>query len=376
MKVAILTQPLGHNYGGIMQAYALQKVISQKGHQVTIVNRQKDKPSIFKRLAIASKLRLKKFIKKDSVKSFSEADKKTILSNMNDFICEYMNRSSPIYSSRKLIEHFNAQNYDILVVGSDQVWRPSYSANIYNYFFDFKEKLNNKVPAITYAASLGVDNWEYNNHQTRKCSNYISNFSAVSVRESSAVELCNLKFNISPELVLDPTLLLDSKEYLNLSASSNLEIENGLLFYILDENKNKLQLINKVASALKLKPFSCLPKRDLENDKNLEISEYCYPSPNDWIKSFAEAQFVITDSYHGCIFSIIFKKPFFVIANKKRGNSRFLSLLRLLNLEDRLIYEGDISYLTQEAYSIDWTRVNQKLETERNKSIEFINTWL
>src|SRR5690554_1596567 len=94
------------------------------------------------------------------------------------------------------------------------------------------------------------------------------------------------------------------------------------------------------------------------------------------LKSFAEAQFVITDSYHGCIFSIIFKKPFFVIANKKRGNSRFLSLLRLLNLEDRLIYEGDIGYLTQEAYSIDWTRVNQKLETERNKSIEFINTWL
>lgn len=332
-RVAILTQPLGHNYGGLMQAWALQQVITHLGYNVITIDRQPTPPSLLYFSARIVYRVIQKILGKRKIPILIESQKRNAYRNTNDFIDQKICMSVPIYSTNQLTRHFNKIGYEAVIVGSDQTWRPKYSPCIENYYLDFLEK--NNIKKIAYASSFGVGEWEYDKSLTKKCSRLIKLFDWVSVREDSGVELCKHYLNIEVDQVFDPTLLLNKKEYKELIGEDRLLSENkGIYTYILDPNTEKCELIEVIAEKLNETIFNCQAKYSLENA--MDINDATMPDPKDWLAGFANAEYVITDSFHGMVFSIIFNKKFLVIPNKDRGLDRFYSLLKILNLQDRI----------------------------------------
>lgn len=368
MKLGILTQPLKENYGGLLQAYALKTVLGRLGHEVYILNRQKD--------TISFNYRVKSFvrsvIKKDKNRINPDV-KRAISVNMVDFVQKHIKHvTPPIYSTGQL-KRISA-DFEGFVVGSDQCWRPKYSPKISDYFLDFMG--NGEKLAISYAASFGVDNWEYSKKDTLVCKNNIHKFKAISVRELSGQNLTQKYFNKESYHVLDPTMLLNKEDYVNLIKSENEEIlsENYLLKYVLDNTQEKENLIEIMRKGLSLNVLSAHPPKinNFYNDKKLE--EYIYPKVTTWLNSFNSAKFVITDSFHGTVFSILFNKPFLVIPNLNRGSARFESLLGMFQLEDRLISNiQDFSFNSiNNLPEIDWDTVNNILKNKREFSMNFL----
>ena len=270
---------------------------------------------------------------------------------------------------KKLIGSYGVE---AIVVGSDQVWRGSYTRNYQDYFLGFAEKLS--VKRLAYAASFGKNSVEYSPKQISKCRKLLKKFDKISVREESGIEICKEVFKAEAEHIIDPTMLIQVKDYEKLiqdEPSSN--EDSGLLLYVLDQTNEITELIQRVGSSLELTPYSV----------NCDVSDstLCYqkrikPSIASWLKGFSQTEFVITDSYHGTIFSILFNKPFLTVGNKKRGMDRFESLLKLFNLKERLVEDlGSID--DQLIHSpICWDTVNKAIESERKKGLKFLSDGL
>lgn len=372
-KVGILTQPLHDNYGGLLQAYALQRVLSEKGLEVWFIDRKINNPGTLQNIfSYLKKEYLQKVYSRFKVYVPSSKQKAIISKDTLYFKNKYFPRiTAPVDSEEKL--KAIGSTFDILVVGSDQVWRPMYSVNIYNFFLDFV-KGNRDVKKIAYAASFGVDHWEYSDVQTKKCSLLAKEFDAVSVREDSGVLLCEENLGVSAVHVLDPTLLVSTDHYVKLfQAENEPKNERNLMTYILDLTEEKREVIKNIEKKQNLKAFSLTRKEKLNFHTAKNIKDCIYPSVTSWIRGFYDAEFIITDSFHGTVFSILFNKPFIVFANARRGSTRFTSLLKTFGLENRIIssyQDFDYSILQDE---IDWKKVNTILEKERIKSFEFLN---
>lgn len=375
MRIGILTLPLHTNYGGILQAYALQTVLERMGHNVVVIEQEsKSRTSYLKMLfKLIPRLYKRKIQKKDIQllpEIFERRFKPVIQKNTNDFIKKNLNVKSDFSYMKVVISN----RLDFIIVGSDQVWRPMYVDNIEDYFIGFDPQLT--VRRISYAASFGVDKWEFSDEQTKICSCLIRKFDAVSVREKKGVDFCENYFNIKAALVLDPTLLLKRADYMKLLKKE--KVSQGNLFcYILDETSKKESLVKKIAELNGLKPFY-VKSNESPSLKNCvkNIDECVIPGVLTWIQAFKDAELVVTDSFHGCVFSIIFNKPFWVFINSERGSARFDSLLSLFNLEDRIIsIDKDFSQFDWNRV-IDWSSVNHLKTLYEEKSICFLQKHL
>ena len=371
-KIGILTQPLTNNYGGILQNYALHKVLKQNNLHPCTINRQF--PPASKRILFASVLKRaidKYILRKDVVVRVWETKKEEAVINQhfNRFIDENINTTSPIYCNldSHLIKKYACNAY---IVGSDQVWRPQYSPCITNYFFDFLDRQQN-VKKIAYAVSFGVDNWEFTVEQTEECSNLAKQFDAISVREDSAIDLCKQHFEVEATHVLDPTMLLTKEDYIHLTELDNTPKKENILFsYTLDKSDDKISFIRQIAKKYKLQSVSGMPSNSFALKKSKkDLSDCIFPSITEWIAGFRDARFVVTDSFHGTVFAILFNKPFVVFANEKRGNARMNSLLKMFNLEDRLVTSTDFD---SNLFELNYSGINNILEKERDKSITFL----
>ena len=265
--------------------------------------------------------------------------------------------------------------FDAYIVGSDQVWRPIYSYGISNYFLDFT--VGKDVKRIAYSASFGTDQWEFTTEQTAVCSELAKQFDAISVREDSGVGLCRKYLNIDAVQMPDPTLLLDKNDYLEIIKNDCPENSHsgGIFTYILDDSEIKRSIVQKVSSKLKLNSFSVMPQAQFKNVGRKGIEKCIYPPVAEWLQGFADADFVVTDSFHGTVFSIIFNKPFISIANGKRGTSRFTSLLKTFGLEDRLIYwDKDLKDCLLS--DIDFAGINTVHKKKREEALKFLTNSL
>jgi hypothetical protein len=371
MKIGIFTLPLHTNYGGILQAYALQKVLRDMGHDAWLINREKNfKLSLLKAPFVYLRRLIRKFIlfRKDAV-IFLEQKKRTeyaiISINVQKFIKQNMQPYMAIMHVNDIPKNF----FDAIIVGSDQIWRPRYNKpKIENAFLDFTKKWN-FVKRIAYAASFGTSNWEYSKSQKKRCRKLIRKFDAISVREASGINLCKEHFNVDAQLALDPTMLLDALEYIELAKKEKGGVEGELFAYILDSNKEKQRGINIISQTLKYKPFYTSTDNSKANlDKRITTPV------EEWLKSFSLAKFIVTDSFHACIFSLLFNKPFIVYGNLERGLSRIQSLLKLFELEDRLIINPNELTLKKITTVIDWAKPNRLLEEYKEKSFQFLKT--
>lgn len=351
-----------------MQAYALQTVLERMGHHVEVVQIRQgycEPPQGLKALAVYAKRALFKSLNLSSIPVFAEKQYNTewpiLTAQVHRFIKDYIHLRE-VNSFSELKE----SDYDVLVVGSDQVWRPAY-CDVRQFFLQFAEHW--KVNRVAYAASFGTSEKEYSEELLSICRPLAQKFDAISVREDSGVALCRSYFDVAAVHVLDPTLLLKKEDYEEIvNRSSVIPHEGNLFSYILDECQWKKDVVSAVSRKHNLKPFSikvCGDKR------SLSIEERIQPPVEKWLRAFMDAEYVVTDSFHGCVFSIIFHKPFIVVANNSRGISRFISFLQLLNLESRIIFHSE-DLKGVENIKVDWKNVDKM----KNDFIDFSNLYL
>ncbi len=368
MKVGVLTLPFNANIGGNLQGYALIEVLRRMGHQPILINRRRP-PKGFKVDEALLALDTKSPLLSDTI-ALSHAPNRA-------FIERYIAPiSREFYSTSHLANNIDQYEFDAIVVGSDQVWRPKYAKSIlFDFFMKFLPEDNTKIKRISYAASFGTEDWEYDAEQTEEVSSLIKRFSAISVREDSGVALCRDYLGVEARHVLDPTLLLPPDNYARLFTPINRKQNTGqLLAYILDRSEDKARVIDELSSRLSISAYSTTglpfgsvrPPEGDDGDASVE----------GWLAAIHQAAFVVTDSFHGAVFSILFNKPFIAYGNPKRGMARFVSLMKMLGLEDRLVVrrgEIDVERMLQ---PIDWGAVNQRLERLRRESEQFLTAAL
>lgn len=335
MKIGILTLPLHTNYGGILQAYALQTVLRRMGHEVVTIDHPKHMDIDCFLLLEYLKRIIYRYIFGRNIDIFAERvynqNQVIIESKIRPFINQYI--KTKIIKSFKQI---SSKDYDAIIVGSDQVWRPMYFSGLFkcsidNAFLSFANGWN--IKRISYAASFGTDDWEYSEDQTQVIKKLISSFDAVSVREQNGIKLCEKYCGCeNVKWVLDPTMLLSKEDYERL-IPQGMKAPGDLMCYVLDEKQEISDFIQKIEKSYHLTAFCA----NIVNNPHVPIEQRIQPPVEQWIAGFRDTKLVVTDSFHACVFSILFHKPFIVVGNKERGYSRFESLLKLFNLENRLI---------------------------------------
>lgn len=360
MKIGIVTLPLFANYGGILQAWALQTVLIRMGHDVKVIDRDWTPRRLDELRNLPFRI-VKKYILKKNIPIFHERVqyleyiKYSVATK--SFIEEYIQRKL-VHSLKEI----RRSEFDGFIFGSDQIWRPLYIPSLYypitNVFGAFARKWN--VWRVSYAASFGIDDLsEFKYSEIKDIKRELHYFRAISVRESSGVLLCKKYFDVNAVHVLDPTLLLDRNDYLNMAKHIPISEQEGVLEYILDIVPQKEIIVDHFCQILKVSSYSSL----FYDGKSLVSVE-------KWIAGFRDAKMVVTDSFHACVFSIIFQKPFIVIANPTRGFSRIKSLLEMFNLQHHLI--TDISQIKSiDSYKIDPT-VYDILTEWKSKSMDFL----
>lgn len=377
LKIGVLTQPLQDNYGGLLQAYALKETLTSLGHDVVIINRQY--PVSSKIRTIASVLKSKILGRPVSPQILLTKEQKDIISRQTrSFREKYIPDLSDLITDNDGMRELNNLKFNAYVVGSDQCWRPRYSPYIRNYFLDFAKDQKN-IKRISYAASFGVSEWEFTEDDTRSCKELLQKFNAISVREDSAVEMIKKFLGRNDAIhVVDPTMTLSVEHYRHIAKQEETTESRGTMkVYMLDRSEEKLHLVNQIGKATSLQMFEVLPKKRLGSEavNNANVNDFAYPNPAQWLRGYQDARFVITDSFHGTVFSILFNIPFLAIGNKNRGLARFQSLLNMFNLSDRLI--TDLSNFDSDTFiqkEIDWSKVNGVLDQERKKATDFLRT--
>ena len=341
MKVGIVTQPLYANYGGILQNYALQQVLKKMGHEPVTLDYM---PSLsFGRYILYAGKGLLCYLspgRRHPIKPYSHYLKRP--ADIDSFVKENISLSKTIpgYTRRVL----DKNGIEAVIVGSDQVWRYSYNSH---YLEDMYLAFAKDYPCrkIAYGASFGVEKWDYPDTRTVEANNLIKQFDAISVRENSAASLCKENLGVDAQVVSDPTLLLEASDYERFCSRPEPGSAPYLAAYVLDRNEEKGACIEAIAK-----------ERGLHVREMTVSRDGC--SIEEWLSAIKNADYVVTDSYHGTLFSILFEKPFKVFVNKERGADRFLTLF------DRLgIKEGQPDYGT----------VVPRLEAFRKESLGFIS---
>lgn len=366
MKIAIITLPLHTNYGGLLQAYALKAALESLGNEVTVVD-IKDKmplPVWYKAPFIYASRALKKMLRPSSgVEVFRELNFRRELPLRSSKTRTFVDRciSPRVVSS---YSDLKAGEYEVFVVGSDQVWRPRYFGRIEDAFLKFTDGWS--VKRVAYAASFGTDQLEYEYESLEVCSKLLAGFDAVSVREDVAVGMCEEWFGYEgASHVLDPVMLLDADVYRTLGAgAAEHPCEGKVMTYFLDPSHEKDCVVDFIAEI---------------TGKNVvqTLQGYVVPPVEQWLAGFCDADYVVTDSFHGCVLSMLLHKRFVAVGNSLRGMARMSSLMSMFGLDGRLVQgidpEDDGEYWLSDP---DWDAVDAVLEEQRTKSFAFLKAAL
>ena len=336
MNIKILTFSQAPNYGALLQCYALSKVLKKMNYNVELVN-----------------------IPFDYMNSFSYKIRKVLLYG---FVKRFHQQYLPNSVLLKNLD-FDAT----YIVGSDQVWNLTITNESYlRYFFNF---LPNHTKRISYAASFGSDEWVFND-KTQKIKELLNKFSSISVRESEGVKICNENFEVNSDLVLDPTLLIEDYSEL----IGNINIKKNLAGYKLNSDKKWRDFLKYIAEKKELTIVDLFPTK-ISFLGNLGGFNRKFLDVPLWLKNIAEASFVVTDSFHGTIFSILFKKNFIVVPSVKSRMGRVKSLLKILNIESRYYNSMDDVYLDDSWLTeINYNNVFIKLDHYRKLSLSFLKS--
>lgn len=352
MRIGILTFHLAHNYGAVLQCYALQEVLRGMGHDVWVIDYQQP--------FMVEWFRPKRLF---GVRSFLKALKKGCLA-------EYTKKSFHPYKVAHRFEAFSKKylqltkkcygvddipSMDLYIIGSDQPWNPDLTGGAdMVYYGQFLRPSTSRL--ATYAMSGSIEaiskvGWE-------KVKQYSTSFDALSFREENLERKIAELTDRKCETVLDPTLLADAslwKPMINKRWANH----NYVLLYHVGGPEHVIEAITEKAKAI----------AKSEKLEFIDASRYQY-SPSDFVSIIRYARYVITASFHAMVFSIIFHKPFIVVKTGQASDARFFNLLDSMGItSDSLKNPEDISVPIQ----IDDIAFGKKLEKEKQVSINFLN---
>ena len=361
VKIGILTLPLRHNYGGILQAYALQTVIRDLGCDAHLI-RLSPHLTVAERGVVHLKNAVKWLTGRTPRRCLSErALDEVVYRSTNYFIGENIKPATRIIESIGALRRLDREErYDAYVVGSDQVWRREYTKRFERAYSVAFTKRN--VVRVAYAASFGVG-LNARPRDVGVSRDALQKFAYVSTREESGAAICKNVLGVDADVVLDPTMLLDRSRYEKFAAGQRDQWRGGLFEYFLDRTAVKNAVSYKIQKSLNV-PVFALDVPNMESDAPLEA--LIMKPVEEWIQCFRHASYIVTDSFHGCVFAIIFNKPFSVLPNLARGGDRFQTLLQRFELTHRIIDASG----NPDLGPIDWGYVNSLLglHAERSKA--------
>lgn len=362
MKIGIITIQKCNNYGADLQAYALGAKLRSMGHDAENIDYlfykhprhqggKLEKPV----LSISLKNRVKEslFPIIATLKSFRS---RCVTRERRKRFDEWFNVNVKVgreYRSVKSL-YDDSPEYDVYMVGSDQVWNPRLYSNIRPYFLDFVPKC---AKCVSYASSFGVG--ELSGPVFYKYKQWLKKFSHVGLREESGMRIVKA-MSLDAEIahVLDPTLLLDAKEWAAVAVEpAEKPAQKYLLLYDLIASEETVALARRWAR---------------QNEWNVVRIGDCGYGPGEFIWLFAHAEAVVTNSFHGTIFSILHHKPFYSVIPNGMGNAgRIESLLAKLGLSDRMV-DASICCKYELSGLVDWGQVDLRLEAARGESLDFL----
>lgn len=360
-KVGIVTI-WSNNYGSVLQAYALQKIIERLGYQAEIIQHYRDP---YKQ---ESRSRLKQILHTSPsfLLQYAMNYKRNRMRHQGyaDFKSSRLNVSKKVYYQDSDFSDLASQ-YDAIVVGSDMLWSNDFKENWPFYYASFapSEKI------VTYAPSFGKN--DLSKEEIEMCKPMISRIAHLSCREEAGVAFIKDKFGLEAEHVIDPTLLLNGEEWSHiLGDSPRLINENYILTYAFkgSQHNGRKRFFKKLKS-LPDKRLVFIMGQEGQFKRNIYKG---YFSPAEYVNLFRDADFTVTDTFHGLMFSLIFNKPFVVLDKSSFGISsdRQQSTLKTYGLEDRFVMPDII--INDELMKLDYTKVEQKINENREKSIEYL----
>lgn len=377
-KIGIITIVKANNYGAELQAFALQKKIEQLGFEAEIIDYLYYKNWRFK----DSKLS-RPFIPMNNKQKFLYWIKYRLINFIIDkilpiFNIQTKNRNKNFLRFHALNTQFSKKyssmaslydsppQYDVYVVGSDQVWNPSAFSSIEPYFLTFVPR---KAKKIAYASSFGMESIP--NALQKKISNLLNNIDVISVREISGVNLVKKLIGNNIELVVDPTLLLTKKEWEEYMIPYSPTIAGEyILIYQLFDSLAITNLALKISKEKNL-PIYRICKRSFGVSKTSGIENILDAGPSEFLYLMAHASILLTNSFHGTAFALNFNIPFYtIVSSKKKNNSRMESLLQMVGMSNRLFRDDVDIHMNN---NINFNNANLELENIRQKSITFLS---
>lgn len=369
--VGIITEHSADNFGSVLQAYALQKVLENYGASVSIINYRpyfitRDYRLLFSikelrqglRFGIRKAWRSVVYIKLKNLPKAIARRKK-----FQRFRKLYLNETCVIKDKTKISE---AGTFDIYLAGSDQIWNPEITEGFDEiYFLQFVHKPYRK---FSYAASIGT---RLSDQQCRELVGYLKDFDEISLRESEYQQLIEKELGRQAYLCLDPTLLLGEDVWNRMCTVA--DQDDYMLYYALHFTPQQMDAVNFFAQKYHVRVIHFFYGRLSQRLKNAGECFY-FDGPEEFLGLVKNARFIITDSYHGTIFSMIFHKQFLTFEHVKWGD-RMKNLLEKLKMDDRLVLAGEIDLKQLEMIEesrIDYSQADQILAAEREKSMEYI----
>lgn len=344
-SVGIMTFHFCDNYGAALQCFALRKVINSfEGYQAEVINFNSNwKPGWFTEEDIQEK-----YI--DKLEIYKKFQKK------------YLGVKEPVIYDKEMI----SKDYDYYVAGSDQIWNPSF--NFFNtaYFLDFAPS---EAVKIAYAASIGMPVETAKNYSDI-FKNKIKNLDFIGIREKTHKDFIQGFTEKKVESVLDPTLLLNKEDYEEIVEKKK-DSEKFIFLYFLKHDTTApivLSFVNMLSRKYNLKVIHSFVEVPT-NSINKENESFYFEGPKDFLWYIKNAEIVVTNSFHGTVFSILYGKPFYTYVVKSMS-SRVVDLLQCLGLENRII--KGYKKLSEVDFNIDYSEAYRKLEVERKKSIRFL----
>lgn len=339
------------NYGALLQYYALEKALSNIGIESYWLR--------FRNLKNRTLMKKIKTIVKSIIRPYDEFKLRKALLSFKHFIEEYDNVSDQEYFSQEMLIN-NPPEADIYITGSDQVWAGTLEPNYLTFVSDTK-------PKVSYAASFGKN--DISDEHKKIIKPWLTKMDAISVRESSGVDICK-SIGVDSVQVLDPTLLISGNEY---PVFSDCYCPDIYCYFLNFQRLNEiswdsiLQFAHEENLSIKIACTNQTYRKYSKEYRDL-------PSPEEWLTKYRNAKYIITNTFHGTVFAIIFHKKFIVIKQKGEGakqNGRVESLLKSLGLEERYYDEkNDIS--TQINKYITWELVDERMKLLRNDSYKYL----
>lgn len=360
------------NYGNRLQAYALNYYLGNNYTNLEVYSLLFS--NLFEAKYKTANLNIWKYLKNKIRRGYLKLTRQSLLSfeigkrmeRLNSFCIENI---SMIKEPLKW-EDLNETNYDVFIVGSDIIWGQTNGYLNKIAFLDFKNK--SEFKRIAYAPSFGRD-W-IPNENVSKLKEYLERFEAVSVRENSSVQMLEDVGVRNVVHVLDPTLLLSASEWHNIEEKPNIEVKEYIFVYLLGKDKSIRAKITSFAKKMGLKIIT-VPYANGENnnaDKNFGDVPLMDCSIQEWIWLIHHAEYIITDSFHGTVFSTIFNKKFLVVMRQFEEdiNNRMVDYLHTIHQSDKFV---DLDKIDIDLLEWDYVSINKILEEKRILSKEFLD---